>query len=138
MIAVHDFLTAVDRCVGAPIAHRGRDPKIGLDCVGVPIWALRQCGIEVPEPLGYGLVPSEQAVQQGMVSICSPVDIAARRPGDLLQLLVGRQARHVAVLVSQHGGADVIVHAVPKYREVRRTILDLSRLRAVWRVRGIG
>lgn len=46
---------AAEELVGSPFRMHGRDPQIGIDCVGLVICALRTIGIEGIDPEGYAL-----------------------------------------------------------------------------------
>lgn len=130
MIQREEFIAAVRRLVGCPVTHRGRDPRFGVDCVGVPIAALASLGVQVRELHSYGTMPSEAQIAAEFERHCARVNIVDRQPGDLLQVRFGEEARHVVVLV----GTDVCVEAVGRMGRVREVPLRPARVRAAWRL----
>lgn len=133
MIGRAEFVAAVRRLVGCSVVHRGRDPRFGVDCVGVPIAALASLGVRVCEVQAYGVLPSEDQVSAELERHCTRVDMGVRQPGDLLQVRFGGQARHVIVLVDD----NTCVEAVGRLGEVREIRFRPERVRAVWRLREV-
>lgn len=50
-----ELAIAASALVGTPFLLHGRDPRIGLDCIGVLEAAFRACGQKVTLPNGYSL-----------------------------------------------------------------------------------
>lgn len=139
MVPRSQFVAAVRALCGVPVRHRGRYPQYGLDCVGVPIAALAACGVAVDEVASYGLLPSEDILASGLSRYCREVAVSDRRVGDLLQVRMGRQARHVAVLTGHSElGAELIVHAMGKLHMVKETVLVPQDVVRVWRIKEVG
>ncbi|QWC56924.1 hypothetical protein F7D01_07275 [Erythrobacter sp. 3-20A1M] len=76
--------------VGTPFRLHGRDPALGLDCVGVIEWSLGAAGITLPLPRAYGwrnrscdhLIPSCENAGGRIVGGPAWVgDIVLARPG---------------------------------------------------------
>ena len=138
MVTRSQFVAAVRSLAGVPVRHRGRYPQYGLDCVGVPIAALAMCGVTVDDATTYGLVPSEDTLRLGLSRYCQPIGFADRQDGDIVQLRMGRQGRHIAVLTGKSElGADLIVHAMGRYRLVKETVLVPQDVVATWRIKGV-
>jgi cell wall-associated NlpC family hydrolase len=45
MSIAHNMVLAARECLGTPFQHQGRVPGVGLDCVGVAIYAAREVGL---------------------------------------------------------------------------------------------
>ena len=131
------FLAAVEALVGTPTGHRGRLPGVCLDCVGVPIAALRSCGVRVEDYSNYGMLPSSGELRAGLRAYCDEVDIATRAPGDILAMLEGSDTRHVAVIASPVDGVETVVMARGLRVRRRRIASVLDSVTSCWRVRGI-
>lgn len=132
MIARADFVAAVRSLVGTPYRHRGRLAGIACDCIGVPILALRACGITIDEPAPYGTVPS--GLREGLARYCDEVMVDEAAPGDLLAVLWAGEPRHVAVLVDP----GRIVHArASTGRVVEQPLTRGYMINSAWRIRGI-
>ena len=139
MIARERFVEEVRRLVGAKVVHRGRSRAFGVDCVGVPIAALARCGLCLPDDQTYGLLPEADQLAAGLARYCDPVGVDQLRAGDVLQVMAGEQARHVAVAVEDRDADRVrVVHAMGKFSSVREVWLTLGRVRAIWRIREVG
>ena len=134
------FVATVRSYVRTPFAHGGRKPGVALDCVGVPIAALRACGIDVLEPEPYGRVPSGVQLLAGLAGYCGEMGPSEPRAvGDIVALLLGREARHVGVLVGETAsGEPAIVHAMARIGVVSLDALRAHRVHSWWRVRGMG
>lgn len=99
------------RCVGTPFVHGGRQPGVGLDCVGL----LVVCGLAGGAILHDWHAYSATNPQQGMLTSqldaqLSQAIVGDAEPGDVLQIRWPRQhATHLAILVSR----SHIAHAHP-------------------------
>ncbi|KQM20287.1 hypothetical protein ASE49_17215 [Novosphingobium sp. Leaf2] len=115
---------AARRLIGTPFRLHGRDPEIGLDCVGVLAAALTAIGQPARLPTGYTLrcrtVPDVAAV-------AARIGMAAAggtpQAGDVLLVRTGPCQLHLAIAIT----ADTIVHAHAGLRKV-----VLSALPADW------
>ena len=134
MSASAKFVAAVEALIGTPFLHQGREPAIGLDCVGVPMAAAEAVGhrLLVPEG-GYSLHPQEDKLTAGLWVVAKPVGggIEEAKPGDILQITAGRQACHCGVYV----GANVMVHANRRAKKVCRSVVEPGKVKGVWRLR---
>lgn len=135
MIARTQFLAAVRSCIGTPVCHQGRAIGKGLDCVGVPWAAATACGLELPATRGYGVLPGESELADGLAAYCDRVvDLA---DAHVWQVRVGRQARHVVVPVGVNGcGQPLVVHAWGRNRRVIECV-QVEPIVTCWRIRGI-
>lgn len=129
MIQRHEFIAAVESCIGTPVVHTGRTIGEGLDCGGVPWAAARACGLDLAPTRRYVRWPSGDELTAILGDFCDPSDIDSAH---VLQVYVGREPRHVVVPV----GNGYVVHAWGKHREVKRAILT-DRVYAGWRIRGV-
>lgn len=138
MIAVSDFLAEVRSLVGTPYAHRGRLPGVALDCIGVPIVALRRCGVDVPEPAPYGqLMPG--GLIDGLRLYCDEIERELAQPGDVVVMLWGDVPCHVGVLIDRRrDGVFWMVRAHAHAGFVRSAPLTIDvRVHSCWRIRGL-
>lgn len=101
-ISGRDLARAAAALVGTPFRLNGRNPRYGLDCVGLLGAALARCGRLVVLPLGYslhiadldrwlpdpaaiGLVPAPGDTQAGDIILLTP------GPGQVHLVLAGLQ-----------------------------------------------
>ena len=109
---------AAEQFIGCNFRLRGRDPAIGLDCVGVVLAALANIGRHCLAPANYQLRMRDVsgftnlAEQVGLIETPDTV-----RPGDVLLLKVGPCQHHCAIALSDGG----FVHAHASLRRVVHT-----------------
>lgn len=113
------IVCAARELLGVPFLHQGRDPAIGLDCVGVAIAAARACGVQVIDRAGYGRTPIGDEVRRGSSGgLLGAIDEqpglrrVRRAPaaGDVLVLRFARSPQHVAICAGEtmiHGWESV-------------------------------
>jgi len=113
---------AAVKLVGAPFRLHGRDPQLGVDCVGVLVIALAAVGRTPRLPLDYTLRRTSisdfvaAAAEAGLVPAD---DILA--PGDILVAKPGTAQFHAGVC----GFGDSIIHA---HAGVGRVVLSPAPL----------
>jgi len=109
---------AVESYVGAWFRLHGRDPRTGLDCLGLVLVAMRDIGRPVRMPVSYGLRNLDPGrflrlpAAAGLVEATAPLE-----PGDVLMLEPGPAQLHVAIAAVGGG----IIHAHAGLRRVVRT-----------------
>jgi cell wall-associated NlpC family hydrolase len=91
MSIAHDMVLAARECLGTPFQHQGRVPGVGLDCVGVAIYAARGVGLNPVDVQGYGETPNNGALRTALNSqpdleSVSLKDTAPRRGYTLIQV----------------------------------------------------
>ncbi len=107
--------SAAESLIGAPFRLHGRNPKTGIDCVGVAISALaRGANIQI-DPGKYGLRNLD--ISAGCKAACSkrlsePSD--AVTPGDIVLTKTGPAAFHLLVA----GFAERFIHSHAGLRRV--------------------
>lgn len=95
--------------IGAPFRLQGRDPALGLDCIGLALVALERAGHCVAAPDGYGLRMGEELRARAWLTaagLCEVTDVA---PGDLILVHSGPFQLHL--MVATHEGGFVHAHA---------------------------
>ncbi|MEL7739440.1 NlpC/P60 family protein [Citromicrobium bathyomarinum] len=117
--------------VGTPFRLQGRDPSIGLDCIGVVLASLAAAKITLAVPADYRpqrrrfTFPHEALAAAGLIEAHGP-----RRAGDLLLVQTAPAQVHAAVAVDGHR----IIHAHAGLRRVVESPLpDHWRVLACWR-----
>ena len=129
MSATGERVAAAARAlVGVRFRAQGRDPALGLDCVGVAVAALRGAGVHLAVRDDYPLRSAawNPRDEPGALMRCDGTEA-----GDVLLLRVDATQLHVAVRIA--GG---IVHADAGLRRVveRVGVFDWPVL-AAWRAR---
>lgn len=110
---------AARRLVGARFALHGRDPALGLDCVGVLAAALEHCGFRARWPAHYTLRGTHEASIADVLAQLPLKRIEPQRssPGDVLLLRPAPCQLHLAIatapvrIVHAHLGLRRVVEA---------------------------
>ena len=87
MTRAERVVAAARATVGARFRPHGRDPALGMDCVGVAAWALSAGGYRGRVPAGYALAAGEAAIAPEMLAGLAAC--AGDAPGDLLLCRAG-------------------------------------------------
>lgn len=107
------IVTAARSAIGARFRLHGRDPKTGLDCVGLVELALRAGGAKGHAPLGYALRSGNAEAVGAMIAAAGLIAVAEARAGDLLLCRAGPGQLHLVI----DSGSGVI-HADAMLRRV--------------------
>lgn len=106
-----ELAKAAECLVGTPFRLHGRDPRTGLDCIGLIDCALAAVGIKAMVPNGYALRTGhwpeldEIADQRGFAPATGAV-----LPGDVLMLKPCASQMHFTIAGSR-GGTWIEAHA---------------------------
>jgi cell wall-associated NlpC family hydrolase len=114
------FAAAAESFIGTPFRFRGRDPRTGLDCVGLVGAALQALGARTPFVPPYAMWQRDFAAQLDSAADAGFADVTGDpRAGDLLLLRPGPAQVHLAVvgasggLVHAHAGLGKVVLTPP-------------------------
>ncbi len=127
------FARAAAACVGARFRLQGRDPEIGLDCVGLILWCARQCELPVSHVPDYTLTSRAEAMEPHLLlaGFRQLTDLR-ELPGDVMIFQMPGGMSHVAVCSAQG-----MIHADMRFRRVVEHRVDAcwrERLIALWRL----
>lgn len=104
--------------VGAPFRLRGRDPRTGIDCVGLVLAALEQAGVPVSEPPAYQLRGTGRARAETLLRRGGLAPVEAEAAGDVLLAQSGPMQLHLMIRataghVHAHAGLGRVVLMPP-------------------------
>ena len=119
--------------LGVPWKHQGRD-TIGIDCIGLVVACLRDCGHSPPDRTDYGRDPNGELVA-ALTANCAPVPLQANA---IALIRYGTERRHVAIVGSDAHGLTLI-HADSNRRRVVEHPIDAKwrkRIVACWEYAG--
>jgi len=119
----NELAHAAESFVGASFRLHGRDPIMGLDCVGLVLMAMAEIGRPVRLPVSYALrnLEPERFLQLPTAAGFVEADHAEIENGDVLVFAPGPAQLHLAI-VAIGGG---IIHAHAGLRRVVRTPFPL-------------
>lgn len=115
--------------------HQGRNPKIGLDCAGLILAALKAVGRPTHDIKGYGREPHRNGLREAIeANLGAPVkDMKA---GDVVLMRFDGDPRHVGLLAYYPEGGLSLIHTHDTLKHVTEHRLDDKRaatIVAVWR-----
>lgn len=118
MVSRIDVIKRARQALGTPFHHQGRQPHVGLDCVGLVIWVGQTLGLTTFDLHNYPRLPQgnrlqEVAVEAGFLSV------QQGEPGDIVCLRLGREPQHVAILTDRG-----LIHACQNVGRVIEHRLD--------------
>lgn len=134
--------------LGVPFLHQGRNPKIGLDCVGFWAEILKRIGVkEIHDLDAYKRVPSASTLIEYLRKNFDEIYLEDARIGDcLLMKMGGIKPRHVSLISDDRtdlarGIEPKMIHALCSPLTQRVTEQPISRYAsgvvAAFRVPGV-
>lgn len=106
---------AAEALIGAPFRLHGRNPKTGIDCIGVVILSLASGADIHIDPGRYGLRNLDISAGCDAAKSSRLIDLGeANRSGDIIMVKAGPAAFHLLVA----GFADQLIHAHAGLRTV--------------------
>lgn len=139
-----DRLAVARSFLGVPFLHQGRNPAVGVDCVGLGVLYLRALGIEVRDRTDYDRNPDGTLRDELVRAMGPPVAEGPgcwkhAKPGDVLSLRYANLSRvperHVAIATELYG-QHAMIHADSKEKRVVEHPMDdrwQRRVIGVWR-----
>lgn len=122
--------------MGAPWVHQGRT-RAGLDCVGLPVLALRDCGYSLSDVTTYSRNPHGGQLEKHLrAEFGAPVHKADMAAGDIVAMAYKRVIRHVGIIAGYRDGGLSLIHtdqSVGRVTEHRIDAAWLDRIKAVYR-----
>lgn len=123
---------AASQFIGTPFKLYGRDPRFGLDCVGLVCASLAAIGRPFEYPRGYKM---RNIAIDHWLPITSKLGLeptqGTERAGDILLVQPG-PAQHHLMIVETPGS---VIHAHAGLRRVVRQPLEMPRTRLIhWRL----
>lgn len=111
MISVDKWLEVVKSWVGTEVRHQGYQ-RSGVDCSGLLIGALAECGVLATRGFINGNWPTEEQMDEYLLHHTTLIN----RPvtGCIAQTIIGKQARHLGVYTGEDRGfRPLFIHAPP-------------------------
>lgn len=128
------FVQACRGMLGVKFRHRGRNPRVGLDCAGLVIVGLRQIGLDPIDIKAYGREPHNDGLRQVTeANLGQPIPLEMARPGDVVLIRFDIYPHHLAVVGDYALGGLSLIHA---YGDIGKVVEH--RFDDVWRSRVCG
>lgn len=92
------FAAAAEQLIGAPYRLHGRSPATGLDCAGLAIVALKNCGCPIADQTGYSMRISDLSELFDLTRKCGfrPAS-GMMQPGDVFCVKPGPAQAHIVI-----------------------------------------
>lgn len=134
---------AARQFLGVPFLHQGRNPAVGIDCIGLIVCSFIVCAWphgEHDDPT-YGRRPYRGMLEKHLgAAFGDPLPAAQARPSDILTFRwLGGSVCHVGVCGRHPGGGLTVIHTSAMHGRVVEHSLRapwLSRVAGVYRFGG--
>lgn len=128
---------AARELIGVKWVHQGRNPSVGVDCVGLVVLALRANGIEVQDRTDYGTDPDGSL--EAAITAALGQKHSTYQKGDVVLIEFSKyKPRHVAI-ISEHPHGLTVIHADSNTGKVCEHLIDdrwHKRIVGAWRPQG--
>ena len=145
MITRTQFTTKARELLGAPFAHQGRNPELGVDCIGVIVWPLKQLGYTPRDPAlletaNYRHYPNPDVLLAAFQQEAGEIAFEDAQPGDILMMTLEQRVipQHVALVSQIREGVLYIIHTRETTPVVVEHHLDddsRAHVHSVWRLK---
>src|SRR3990167_7860424 len=108
-----EIVAAARGYLGTSFQHMGRQPGIGLDCVGLPICVSRELGTVAPgfDIPPYTPTPDGHTMLEWCDAHLRPIAHADMQPGDMIILAIDKDPQHIGIVAAYRHGGLSIIHA---------------------------
>lgn len=118
------LIEACRSLLGVRFRHQGRNPAIGVDCIGMLGWGVRQIGRCFQDVRGYGNEPHKNGLRQGLVTnLGEPIPRASMRAGDIPLMRLGGEPRHVGLITNHPDGGLALLHVHSELKFVSEHVI---------------
>lgn len=126
---------AARKYLSVPFLHQGRNPAVGIDCVGLGQLAALDCGLSLPDWTDYGRNPANGLLEARLRAIFGE-PICCVSPGCVVSIDFRGQTRHVAIVGEHPHGLSLIHTASNVGRVVEHALTDTwrKRITGIYRV----
>lgn len=118
------FIVAARSYLGVRFKHQGRS-RFGLDCIGLPLVALRDIGRTAWDSPAYGRTPVTQGLRDALVrNLGEPVPRADMREGDIALMAFIGEPSHVGIVTNYPEGGFALLHTFAQVKKVVEHRMD--------------
>lgn len=127
--------------LGVPFRHQGRNPAIGIDCIGLLVLAARDAAMPVDERrVNYSKDPHDGLLEQHLVEAFGPpIPASQMQADDVVAIDYAGAVRHLGIIGEDRDGNLTLIHTsqgiVGKVVEHAIDAKWRGRIRAVFRPR---
>lgn len=117
-----EIVKAAATMLGLPFVHQGRDPEVGVDCVGLLVVMGRIIGYpDLVDAEAYRRTPSAFVIRDVLAKNCDEIPMEEVGVGDIYLMRTGGiKPRHTAIVYSDENGVRYIIHAARSGVKVER------------------
>ena len=120
------FVAAARSYIGTRCVHQGRS-RNGVDCIGLVVMAVRDCGLDAPLTADYGRTQAYLQFKPLLAKFCERVGAAGE---GIIVLYMNSMVLHVGVLTAK----NTVIHAPNEGERVKEHHLNFQP-RQFWRPR---
>lgn len=124
------------RYLGIPFRHQGRTKK-GLDCIGLLVRAMRDCGYLLADRTDYGRLPADRKLIESLTDHFGPPvrfsSVSDLSPGEIVAMSWGAEAGHIGLITDHPEGIGIIHSYALAGRVIEHSFSDFHLRRVVAR-----
>lgn len=135
MITGIDIVFEARKHIGVPFRHQGRNPRTGLDCIGLAVRVLSDLGIPISDITSYERDPNPTMMGQAIEPYLSAVDPHEITPGCILWMRFLKEPMHIAIVTDMG-----MIHAYGTIGRVVEHSIDSKwkkRIHRAYRINGV-
>lgn len=145
--AARRYLTWGTERKPVPFLHQGRNPNVGIDCVGLAVLAAQDCGFVAHDLNAYSRDPDNGLLEAMLEKNCgprlaisygTPALLAALRPDDIVSIDYKGETRHVAVVAENAHGRLSLIHTSSAHGRVAESPINSRWLKMITGVYRLG
>lgn len=117
-----EIVKAAESMLGLPFLHQGRNPDVGVDCVGLLVVMGSKIGYpDLVDAEAYKRTPSATVIRSVLAQNCDEIPLEEAGVGDIyLMRMGGLKPRHTAIIYDDHDGDRFIIHASARGVRIER------------------
>lgn len=135
-----EIVKAAETMLGLPFLHQGRNPEVGVDCVGLLVVMGRLINYpELVDAEAYRRTPSALVIREVLEANCDEIPLDEVGIGDIYLMRTGGiKPRHTAIVYDDVDGERYIIHASRSGVKIeRKDNYSAAWFVAGFRVRGL-
>ena len=101
MMTPNDIISAARSACDVPFRHQGRDPAIGLDCIGLIAHIARIFGLPHQDRLDYGRTPGNGELEAALDRQPCLERISSLEPACVVLFRISRSPQHVGIYTGE-------------------------------------
>lgn len=116
------------KLIGTPFTHQGRNPSVGLDCIGFVLAVLKNIGVDLSDKdeLGYSRIPSTFLLQEKFQASLFSIEKDQMQEGDIFLMRFGKFPQHTGFITQYDSNNFGVIHCYQQVGKITEHLLNDS------------